>query len=234
MTPPNRMTIEELARQLGRDVRIVEKLASKGKIPGRKVNSRWEFQSTEIREWIENNYSNYSEGELAALEKSQQSEHLDESCPVSTLLTPETIEIPLQARTKRSVMERLVEVAGRTWHVWSPEIVLKATLDREDLMSTAFDEGVAIPHPRSPLPNELGESVMALGITSRGIPFGGGRELTDVFFLVLCRDARTHLQILARLGRLIRTPDFLAHLREAESPEEAWDFISQTEQSLSL
>lgn len=234
MTPPNRMTIEELARQLGRDVRIVEKLASKGKIPGRKVNSRWEFQSAEIREWIENNYSNYSEGELAALEKSQQSEHLDESCPVSTLLTPETIEIPLQARTKRSVLERLVEVAGRTWHVWSPEIVLKATLDREDLMSTAFDEGVAIPHPRSPLPNELGESVMALGITSRGIPFGGGRELTDVFFLVLCRDARTHLQILARLGRLIRTPDFLAHLREAESPEEAWEFISQTEQSLSL
>ncbi len=234
MTPPNRMTIEELARQLGRDVRIVEKLASKGKIPGRKVNSRWEFQSAEIREWIENNYSNYSEGELAALEKSQQSEHLDESCPVSTLLTPETIEIPLQARTKRSVMERLVEVAGRTWHVWSPEIVLKATLDREDLMSTAFDEGVAIPHPRSPLPNELGESVMALGITSRGIPFGGGRELTDVFFLVLCRDARTHLQILARLGRLIRTPDFLAHLREAESPEEAWEFIGQTEQSLSL
>ncbi len=234
MTSPNWMTIEELARQLGRDVRIVEKMVSKGKIPGRRTNGRWEFQSAEIREWIENNYSNYSQGELAALEKSQQSEHLIESCPVSTLLTPETIEVPLQARTKRSVMERLVEVAGRTWHVWSPDIVLKAVLEREELMSTAFDEGVAIPHPRRPLPNELGESVMALGITPRGIPFGGGRELTDIFFLVLCRDSSTHLQILARLGRLIRTPDFLAHLRESESAEQAWQFISETEQSLPL
>ncbi len=226
------MTIEELARQLGRDVRVVEKMVSKGMIPGRNVNGRWEFQSAEIREWIESNYSKYTEGELAALEKSQQSEHLDESCPVSTLLTPETIEIPLQARTKRSVMERLVEVAGRTWHVWSPEVVLKAVLEREELLSTAFDEGVAIPHPRRPLPNELGESVMALGVTPRGIPFGGGRQLTDVFFLVLCRDSSTHLQILARLGRLIRTGEFLDHLRESQSPEQAWQFIRQTEQSL--
>lgn len=226
------MTIEELARHMGRDMREIEKLVSKGKIPGRRIGNRWEFQSTEIRQWIEQNYSDYSEGELAALEQSQQSEELDQNCPVSTLLTPETIEIPLQARTKRSALERLVEVAGRTWHVWSPDVVLEAMLEREELMSTAFDEGIAIPHPRSPLPNALGASVIALGITSKGIPFGGSRKLTDVFFLVLCRDTRTHLQILARLGRLIRTPDFLAHLRDAGSPEEAWQFISETEQSL--
>ena len=151
---------------------------------------------------------------------------------VSTLLTPETIEIPFQARTKRSALERLVEIAGRTWHVWSPDIVLAAMLEREELMSTAFDEGIAIPHTRNPLPNALGASVIALGVASKGIPFGGGRKLTDVFFLVLCQDTRTHLHILARLGRLARTPNFLDHLREAESAEDAWQFISDTEHSL--
>ena len=51
------------------------------------------------------------------------------------------------------------------------------------------------------MPNALGESVIAYGRTTTGIPFGGERgALTDIFFLVLCRDDRTHLQVLARLS----------------------------------
>ena len=34
------------------------------------------------------------------------------------ILHPETVAVPLEARTKRSVLESLVVVAGRTWQVW--------------------------------------------------------------------------------------------------------------------
>ena len=48
--------------------------------------------------------------------------------------------------------------------------------------STALDNGVALLHPRRPMPAILAEAVLALGITPGGIPFGSGGSLTDIFF----------------------------------------------------
>ena len=133
---------------------------------------------------------------------------------------------PLLARTKRSVLESLVEIAGRTWQIWEPATVLQAVREREEVLSTGFENGVAIPHPRNPLPDAIGESVIAYGRTLSGIPFGAPkRALSDVFFLVVCRDSRTHLQVLARLGRMIHSPGFLDNLREAETSGASYDFI---------
>jgi PTS system nitrogen regulatory IIA component len=56
--------------------------------------------------------------------------------------------------------------------------------------------------------------------------------LTDIFFLVCCRDDRTHLRVLARLSRLFLRPGFLDELRAAETPAAAWQLITSAEQEL--
>src|SRR5438552_17937880 len=99
--------------------------------------------------------------------------------------------------------------------------------------STALPSGVAIPHPRRAMPQALGESVLAYGRTATGIPFGapmGG--LTDIFFLVCCRDDATHLRVLARLTRLLMQPGLLDALRAADTPGETWDLLANAEQEL--
>lgn len=226
-------TLDELARELGRDRREVEKLANRGRIPGRKVSGDWQFHSAEIAEWLENEMRGYSEPELAAIEETQKSTDADADVPVSSLLHPDTVQVPLEARTKRSALESLVEVAGRTWQVWQPATVLKAVLDREVMFPTGFENGIAIPHPRNPLPEALGESVIAFGRTLSGIPFGARQgQLTDLFFLVLCRDTRTHLHVLARLGRLMQLGDFLDQLRAAEDSRTAYDVICRADEQI--
>jgi PTS system nitrogen regulatory IIA component len=148
-------------------------------------------------------------------------------------MSPQTVQVPLLGRTKRSVLESLVEVAGRTWQIWEPATVLNAVLEREEILSTGFENGVAIPHPRNPLPDVLGQSVIAFGRTLSGIPFGApGRQLSDLFFLVLCRDSRTHLSVLARLGRMMQSPGFLDALREAEASDAAYRIIERADQAL--
>jgi len=227
------ITLDDLATQLGRDRREVEKLANRGRIPGRKVSGDWQFHPVEITHWLEQEMREYSDGELAAVEQSQRSAEVDAEVPVSSLLHPETVQVPLTGRTKRSVLEGLVEAAGRTWQVWQPAVVLQAVRDREEALSTAFENGVAIPHPRNPLPDAIGESLIAFGRTFTGIPFGAPRrQLTDLFFLVLCRDSRTHLLVLARLGRLIQNPAFLADLREAADSASAYQVICAADESL--
>lgn len=228
------LNLEELAARLGRDRREVERLVLRGNLPGRKVNGQWQFHPTEVTQWLEQELRHYDEAQLAQVETAQQSSELDPQFPVTGLLKVELIQIPLEARTKRSVLESLLEVAGRTWQVWEPAAVLTAIQQREEVYSTAFENGVAIPHTRNPMPDSLGESVIAFGRTYSGIPFGAPkRVLSDLFFLVLCRKSRTHLQVLARLGRMMQQPGFLDELRTAEDPATAYQIIADAEQKIS-
>ena len=223
-------TLHELAEHLGRDVRELEKLVNRGRIPGHKRAGEWSFQATEVTQWLEQEMRTFSDPELAAVEVSHRSAELNPEIPVTSLMCPKTVQVPLEGRTKRSILEGLVEVAGRTYQIWEPATVLKAVLEREELMSTAFDFGVAIPHPRQTLTDSIGESVVAFGRTPSPIPFGAANNsLTDMFFLVICRDARTHLHVLARLGRMLQQPGFVQTLREAPDSETAYEIIQEAE-----
>ncbi|AMV16845.1 PTS system fructose-specific EIIABC component [Planctomyces sp. SH-PL14] len=227
-------TLEEISRQLGRDLREIEKLVQRGRIPAHKRGGEWLFQATEVSQWLEQEMRSFSDAQLASVERSQQAPGVNPQVPVTSFLRPEMVEVDLQARTKRSVLEGMVEVAGRTWKIWEPAAVLKAVQEREELMSTAYDSGVAIPHPRQAPTESIEESVVAFGRTATGIPFGAPNgSLTDLFFLVVCRDARTHLQVLARLGRMLQQPQFLSDLRSASSNEEAYGVIQAAEQRVS-
>ena len=231
--PHQFLNLEELARHLARDRREVEKLVQRGRIPGHKVEGEWRFHPAEITHWLEVELRGYNESELTALEVSQRARAPDE-ISVRTLLRPDTVEVALDARTKRSAVEGVIEVAGRSWHVWEPAAILDAVLVREEVLSTAFENGVAIPHPRTPLPAALGESLIAFARVQSGIAFGGPkRSLTDVFFLVLARDSRTHLLALARLGRLLQQPGFLDGLRAAPNNPAAYEWICNADRELS-
>lgn len=224
------MDVEQLADYLKRDVREVNKMASRGYLPGQKIAGQWRFAKVEINHWIETQLHSYTEEELTALES-----HGEGSTDpwLASLLSPACISVPLPARTRGAVLRELVKAAEQTWQVYDPQTILEAIRQREEVHSTALPSGVAIPHPHRPLPAALGESLVAYGRTASGIPFGGADgELTDIFFLVCCRDDQTHLRVLARLSRLLLRPDFLDQLRAAETPQATWEVVHNSEQEL--
>ncbi|QDV49230.1 PTS sugar transporter subunit IIA [Gimesia fumaroli] len=226
-------SLNDLSKQLGRDRRELEKLANRGRIPGRKVKGEWQFHPTEITHWLEEEMRSYTTSELELVEQTNAPTELDSNHLISSLMPEELIEVPLNARTKRSVLESLIEVAGRTWQIWEPATVLTALQQREEAYPTAFENGVAIPHPRNPIPDAVGEPLIAYGRTLTGIPFGAQNgRLTDIFFLVICSDASTHLSVLARLGRMLQLPDFVEQLREATTPHETHEIIIEAENKI--
>jgi PTS system nitrogen regulatory IIA component len=227
------MDVEQLAAYLQRDVRELGKLASRGHLPGHKVGGEWRFARAEINQWLEGQLSGLSDQQLVQVERSARRDSSLGEPLVSSLLAEASIAVPLQASTKSSVLRELVNLAEQTWQVYDPEAILEALRTREEMSSTGLPQGVAIPHPRRPLPAALGESVLAYGRTSSPLPFGapmGG--LTDIFFLVCCTDDRTHLRVLARLTRLVLRPGFLDALRAAQTPGETWALLHATEQAL--
>jgi PTS system nitrogen regulatory IIA component len=222
------MDMEQLAAYLRRDIREVGKLANRGYLPGHKVGGQWRFARAEINYWIETQLHGYNEAQLSALEK-----HGDSALLLTDLLSEVSVAVPLPASTKSSVLRELVALAERSWQVYDAPAILEAIRAREEMGTTALPYGVAIPHPRRPLPAALGDAVMAYGRTASPIPFGGSHgALTDVFFLFCCRDDATHLQVLARLTRLLQREGFLDELRAAETPGETLEKISAAELEL--
>ena len=228
------MDLDQLAVYLHRDVREVSKLANRGYLPGKKVGGEWRFASSEINYWIETQMHAFTEAELEALERRGGGVCIATEPLVATMLSEATIAVPLLASTKASVLKELVNLAGQSWQVYDPDVLLTAIKQREELGTTALQSGVAIPHPHRPLSDKAqGDAVIAFARTGSGIPFGapdGG--LTDLFFLVSCRDSLTHLRVLARLSRLMLRPGFLGELREAESVQDALQLIEKTEREL--
>jgi nitrogen PTS system EIIA component len=226
------LDIEQAAAYLSRDIREVGKLANRGVLPGRRVNGEWRFARAEINHWLESRLHEHTEEELEALEGAHAAEV--EEPLLANLLSPATVAVPLGAATRASVLRQLVKLAGETWQVYDPEAVLEAISAREEMGSTALACGLAIPHAPRPLGDAiLGEPVVAFGKTPRAIPFGGERgSLTDLFFLVLSKDDRTHLRVLARLARLVLREGFVEELRWTESPHEAYELLTGAEREL--
>lgn len=214
----------------------VKKMADRGKIPGRRVGGVWRFSEAEIHQWFEERIGISDDIELTKVEKvlatDRRSSDTEES-RITKLIATDTIFIPFQGRTKRSVISGICEQTALTGKLWDANKMAEAIRSREALHPTALGNGVALLHPRRPMPSILGDPFVALGITSSGIPFGGPRGcLTDIFFLLGSTSEAQHLRVLARLSRLIQQPELLEMLREAEDSNSAWERLAEFDQNL--
>ncbi|NUQ63212.1 MAG: PTS sugar transporter subunit IIA [Pirellulales bacterium] len=228
--------IDSLATYLHLTPQQVSRLADRGKLPGRKVGGQWRFSQADIHHWLEQRIGLCDEDELieveGVLERAPGPEGQEEII-LADLVPREAIAVPLQARTKKSVLAAMVSQAAQTGWLWDPEKMLQAVRAREEMAPTALDNGVALLHPRRPMSNILGQGFLALGITPSGIPFAGSRGgLTDVFFLICSVSDHGHLRTLARLSRVIAFPGFLESLRAAADPAAAHRLIADTEKKL--
>jgi len=235
--PTEDFGIESLAAYLHLTPQQVARLADRGRLPGRKVAGQWRFSRAEIHHWLEGRIGLSDEDGLLDVEgvlRSDDAAETPQEICIAELLPCQAVEIPLRARTRNSVFTAMVDVAARTGWLWDPEKMAQAIRARENLYPTALDNGVALLHPRRPMPGILGQAFLALGCTPTGIPFGGSQGgLTDVFFLICSTDDRGHLRTLARLSRVITSPGFLDELRQAPGPAAAHQLIVQTEEKLS-
>jgi nitrogen PTS system EIIA component len=233
--PYSDFDIHSLARYLHLAPQQVSKLADRGKLPGRKVGGEWRFAKADIHHWLENRIGLSDGDELVEVEgvlqrsaPADQQEHV----LIAELLPAEAVAIPLPARTRNSVIDSMVELAAQTGWLWDPKEMADAVRAREELHTTALENGVALLHPRRPMAKILAQGFLALGRTCSGIPFGADAPLTDVFFLICSTEDRGHLRVLARLSRVVTSPGFLDALRAAPDAHAARQLIVETEARL--
>lgn len=227
------LDIEQIANYLHLNVEQVTKLVERGKLPGRRVGGQWKFAEAEIHHWLEERIGLSDADELGEvrkwLDRLPNSPH-ESSDRFEQLLPMSCIAVPLHAKTRGSVIREMCDLAALSGYLWDSAEMATAVQAREDLHPTALENGVALLHPRRPQTSILGESIVALGVTSHPINFGNksGRA-TDIFFLICSLDDRIHLQILAKLSRLVHEDELMERIRQSGSAHEVRDMILEAE-----
>lgn len=229
----DRLDLQKLASYLHVAPERVQRMADRGRLPGRKVGGQWQFSQAEIHHWLEERIGASDDEELEKVEGVLQRATPHESAPlISELLLPGAVEPSLPARTRGSVVDKMCALAASTGMLWEPEKMASAVRAREHLHPTALDNGVALLHPRRPMPSLLAQEFLAFGRTQQGIPFGGSRGLTDLFFLILSVNDASHLRVLARLSRLLTGDELVNSLRQAQDEAEMRALISEQDEAL--
>lgn len=125
----------------------------------------------------------------------------------------------LASRTLDGVLSEIAALVAEAGVVPDAEHLAERLRKRERDGCTGVGQGVAFPHCRL---EGLRDIVVAVGLSPEGIDFGApdGIPITVLFLLLSPRDAAAlHLQALARLTRLARTPGLVEELRQADSAE---------------
>jgi PTS system nitrogen regulatory IIA component len=105
-------------------------------------------------------------------------------------------------------------------------------LEREKLGCTGLGSGVAIPHCKLA---GLSEVVLAVGVSKDGVDFcAPDSQPVHVIFLILSppQAAAQHLQALARVSRLLRSPETSARLAAADTPARLEEALRVSEAAL--
>ncbi len=231
--PHEEMNDQQVAAYLHMDHREVLRLASRGQIPCRKTPRGYVFRKGQVDHWIEAQMHKLPRERLAGIERGVSRHHgFDLSAMlVNQLIPPGGLAVPLKVRTRDSVLRTLVELADKAGLVYAKDELLAEVRAREDLCSTALAPGVAMPHPRHPLPHDIAQSFIVVGLSPSGIAFGApDGSLTRLFFLICCKDDRTHLHVLARLGQMLHDQAAIDGLLAAGSAAELSEMLLELEQ----
>jgi excisionase family DNA binding protein len=201
----------------------VEQHVKAGEIPYEKRGRKVVFPKEAIDVWASQRLLRLASQKLTEHHKKPTAgagEILPHQVILPGLIQPTFIAPALPAKTKSSVLHELVILAGKTGRVTDAQSLIASLEAREALCSTGMPGGFALPHPRVPDPYLCESSVIVLGRTVQGIPFGApdGRP-TDLFFLICCQEDRLHLHTLARLCLMAQKTAILEQLRQ--SPDAA-------------
>lgn len=144
---------------------------------------------------------------------------------IETLIDVNLIDLSLNARSKDGVFHELVLLLHRNDRISDYSHFIEDVYEREDMGTTGFGFGIAIPHAKSPyvkIPS------VCFGKSEQGISYDSidGNPVYLVFMIAMPEtDSKQHLTTLAWISRNLMHESFRKKLMEAKTPEEVINII---------
>jgi nitrogen PTS system EIIA component len=143
------------------------------------------------------------------------------------ILPKKSIIPDLKGRTKKQVLEELIDGLLQEKPELDRERLMAVLLERERLGSTGIGDGIAIPHGKI---RDLNQLILTFGKSVAGVDFESmdGKPV-HLFFLLVAPENCTgiHLRALARIARLLKNALVRKRLVSVSTQDEIYDVIQQ-------
>src|SRR6516162_8463307 len=137
---------------------------------------------------------------------------------LADLLTEQQVILRLRSRRPLNAIREIVDVLA-SGKIAKPEAFLEQVLAREKTHQSVVEDGVAFPHVRTDLVDEI---VIGVGRSRAGIPFGENRQRAHLVFVIGVpeRLLSDYLICVGTLARLVKDETIRSRLLNAETSRE--------------
>jgi len=111
------------------------------------------------------------------------------------------------------------------------EALFKAVLEREAIISTGIENGIALPHPRTPILEETDKPFIAVAFTQSPDWSTPDNSKVHTVFLIISKTARQHLDVLTKINFLCMEDDFYELLTSRAKDKELLAAITEAERN---
>jgi PTS system nitrogen regulatory IIA component len=236
------LRIKDVADLLNVSETTVRRWLADGEIPAYRFGNQYRFSRPEIEHWMMGRKIKQPSGEFLPLDE-EKNPPADVEQDVATnrsglqqfslyrAIHQGGVFLDLAAKTKEeAIRQTMVRVAPKL--NLDPEVLAELLLDREKLVPTALNHGVAVPHPRDFLLKSPFDLVTVV-FPKEPIEYGAldGKPVHTLFFLFSPTDKR-HLHLLAKIAHFSSNSAALELLRSRPSGEELLEFVRDWESTL--
>ncbi|MGL1891370.1 MAG: cation:proton antiporter [Spirochaetaceae bacterium] len=133
-------------------------------------------------------------------------------------INPKTIRLKLKSTVKNDVLKEMVNILYKNGDISDKAEVLQGVLDREKLMSTGLQNGVAIPHCKT---DSVASIKTVIGLCKEGMDFDSlDGEPTKILVLIVSPKSNPgpHIQFLSAIGSILNDKHALLEILDCKTP----------------
>jgi mannitol/fructose-specific phosphotransferase system IIA component (Ntr-type) len=143
------------------------------------------------------------------------------------LISAKNINLHLHGKTKEAIINELLDILSVQGRLLDRDIALKDILDREQTMSTAIPNGIAIPRAKT---NVVQELTVAIGIKKSGVDFDSAlNDKTHIIILALAPPdkAKPLYQFILAITAALNDDTLRSNILTAKTPDEVVELLRQ-------
>jgi len=234
------LIVKDVAELLNVSETMVHNWLAEGQIPAYKINDQYRFSRIEIENWVLNKKKetqfqavSYKDSEINPLKSDQRSQnncyHVGrKQFSLYRAIHKGKVLCDVPGKTKEEVIRTAMSRCAADLNL-DADVITELLLEREKLMPTALNNGIAVPHTRECLLTP-GQNVVLVVFPKNPIPYGAldGEPVHSLFFLFASEDKR-HLHLLAKIAHLSSEPKSIGLLRIRPSKAQLLDYIRDWE-----
>ncbi len=196
----------DAAKKLKVSERVIQEMIATNVFESKLVGKNVKIDEDSLNEWLEN--LNETDEKMLALKRV--------ICHFEEYMRPENIFLDFSAENKYDAIRILSEKAKDLKLVRDARWLYEVVVAREELISTAIGNGVALLHPRHLHPSKIKAPSILFGRSSEPVDFDApDNKPVNIFFMLLLHNDKQHLFSLSYISKLIMNPDNLASFTSA-------------------